>query len=89
MYITMVEKPDYILELGGKTVDDSPPASSRRTAGGGPPWISMLWRCCSVYSRVYRNRQGTAYEGHCPKCARPVRVKIGPGGTSARCFEAH
>jgi len=80
----MPERPDYILELGGKVVQQGP-----RPAATGRPWISMLWRCCSVYSRIYRNKAGTAYEGYCPKCARPVRVKVGPGGTSTRMFEAH
>jgi hypothetical protein len=81
----MADSPDYILELGGKTAA-GPMSSGTKT---GRPWISVLWRCCGVYSRVYRNRAATAYEGYCPKCARPVRVKIGPGGTSARLFEAH
>ena len=54
----------------------------------GKPWIAMQWDCCSVYSRLYRNAAGTAYEGHCPKCARPVSVKIGPAGTDTRFFRA-
>lgn len=54
----------------------------------GQPWIAMQWDCCSVYSRLYRNPAGTAYEGHCPKCARPVSVKIGPAGTDTRFFRA-
>mgnify|MGYP006293843591 CR=1 FL=1 len=81
----MAESPDYILELGGQVVKGPATAGARSNR----PWISMLWRCCGVYSRIYRNRKGAAYEGYCPKCARPVRVKIGPGGTSARLFEAH
>jgi len=52
------------------------------------PWLAMKWKCCGAYSRIYRNRAGSAYEGRCPKCAKHVRVPIGPGGTSQRFFEA-
>ena len=52
------------------------------------PWISITWTCCSTYSRVYRNAAGTAYEGRCPRCQRPVTARIGNGGTAARTFRA-
>lgn len=48
------------------------------------PSISMLFKCCNVYARVYLNQQGDAYAGHCPRCARPVRLKAAPGGSRAR-----
>lgn len=56
--------------------------------GVGRPWLAISWRCCDVYSRVYRNRAGTHYEGNCPRCAKPVRVRIGPSGTHVRFFDA-
>jgi len=60
-----------------------------RPGGREPnPWLAVTWRCCKVYSRIYRNRTGEAYEGRCPKCGRHVRATIGPGGTSARFFVA-
>jgi hypothetical protein len=59
----------------------------RRGTGQGRPWLAMKWKCCGAYSRIYRNRAGTAYEGRCPKCAMHVRVPIGPGGTNQRFFE--
>ena len=51
-------------------------------------FLGITFACCDVYSRVYVNRQETAYEGNCPKCARPVRAKIGSGGTDQRFFVA-
>jgi hypothetical protein len=65
-----------------------PNASGRPTSTGGRRWLAIKWTCCSAYSRIYPNRAGDAYEGRCPKCARAVRVPIGPGGTNQRFFEA-
>jgi len=48
------------------------------------PFIGMLFKCCNVYSRVYLNKAGTAYVGHCPKCARKAVVKAAPGGSKSR-----
>ena len=87
--------PDYILEIDGLRRDpagESADAKARgmAPAGGcvGRPWIAVTWTCCSVYSRVYRNRAGTAYEGRCPKCGKPVKARVGPGGTNSRFFQA-
>lgn len=52
------------------------------------PFIGVLFKCCNVYSRVYVNRQGTAYSGHCPRCARALEVKVAPGGSRARFWTA-
>ena len=51
-------------------------------------FVGVHFVCCDVYSRVYINRDQTAYEGNCPKCAKRVRLRIGPGGTDARFFTA-
>jgi len=91
----MMEKPDYILEIGGSqggdsSQDPSEPAQAGDAEGraGSRPYISVLFECCGVYQRIYRNRAGDAYQGHCPKCLKPARVKVGPGGTSSRFFTA-
>ena len=52
-------------------------------------FIGVKFNCCNVYVRIYANKEGTAYEGRCPKCFRPVKFKIGEGGTEHRFFEAY
>lgn len=78
--------PDYIVDIAG--LKRSEPAANSSPENVGRPWLAVNWRCCSVYSRIYRNPQATAYEGACPACGKPLRVKIGTGGTSSRFFEA-
>lgn len=53
-----------------------------------PPHISVHFKCCNVYARIYLNRDGTAFTGHCPKCARPMRVKVAPGGSKSKFWSA-
>ncbi|MBX7258254.1 MAG: RNHCP domain-containing protein [Candidatus Hydrogenedentes bacterium] len=52
------------------------------------PFIGILFKCCHVYARVYLNHDGTAYAGHCPKCAASLTVKAGPGGSDQRFWTA-
>ncbi len=73
---------DYKLEIRSQPV----PAADDRPRSAGRPYLSILFNCCGVYQRVYRNPEGSAYVGRCPKCCRSVRFPIGPGGTSARFF---
>ena len=78
--------PDYIVDIDG--IKPPAPPQNKSTRLQGRPWLAVQWKCCSVYSRIYRNKAGTMYEGKCPKCGKPVSAKVGAGGTSKRFFEA-
>jgi hypothetical protein len=58
------------------------------SSNAGRRFVGVKFTCCDVYTRVYINRDETAYEGRCPRCGKPVRLGIGPGGTDSRFFTA-
>jgi hypothetical protein len=68
------------------TDGDGPPDQAGQS--GGRRFVGVHFVCCDVYARVYINRDGSAYEGNCPRCAKRVRLRIGPDGTNARFFKA-
>ena len=80
---------DYILDLSStqaSPVGRPPNADSDKTPPR--PYLSILFKCCNLYAPIYKNSAGSAYAGHCPRCARAVRVPIGPGGSTSRVFIA-
>ena len=81
------EKLDLVLETDG-TLRDAGEAAATRGTGGGRPWIGIHFQCCGVYTRVYRERDATCYEGRCPKCAASVSLRVGPDGVASRVFTA-
>ncbi len=64
------------------------PAGPRPQKGPKRPFLSIWYRCCHAYGRLYRNASGTAYEGRCPGCGSQARVGIDPHGSEQRFFEA-
>ena len=78
---------DYILDIPG-VGDKAPKGPESGTDAKGRPFISVLFDCCGVYQRIYRNTAGTEYVGWCPKCMRKVVARIGPDGVDQRFFRA-
>ena len=62
--------------------------SASKNSLRGRPWVGVKFTCCNVYTRIYRNRAGTAYMGRCPRCMKPVRMHIAVGGSHSRFFQA-
>ena len=64
------------------------------TLGGGEsqavpqprPFLSVMFECCGVYQRIYRDPDAAAYRGRCPRCGTPVHFAVGQNGTTARFF---
>jgi hypothetical protein len=81
------EGPDYIIDIPGmRTPEPQAPKSDAEFVGR--PFIHVRFECCNVYTRIYRNKAGTAYVGWCPRCGRRVQARVGPGGTDSRWFVA-
>ena len=52
------------------------------------PFVGVYFRCCHIYSRIFINKQKTAFVGWCPKCAAKIEMKISPTGSTERFFFA-
>ena len=80
------ENLDLTSEPRLRSAQDDTPAGPGST---GRRFVGIHFACCDVYSRVYVNRDETAYAGYCPRCSRKISLKIGPGGTDSRFFTAY
>jgi len=76
-------EPGRLLDLSSEPV-----TGEKTNCSTGRSFLGIHFRCCGVYARIYRNRHGTAYEGRCPRCLRPVRIEISPDGVDCRFFTA-
>ncbi|MBN1402981.1 MAG: hypothetical protein JW942_00755 [Opitutales bacterium] len=52
------------------------------------PFLGVYFESCGVYGRFYRNAEGSAYVGRCPRCGKPFKIRVGAEGTSSRFFVA-
>ncbi len=80
-------RPDYIVEINALGRPEVSPQHAPPLQGR--PWLAVRWQCCCTYSRIYRNPAGTAYHGRCPRCAKPIHIRIAADGTANRFFEAY
>jgi len=81
----MEDRPAYRLDIEGLEEDGAAEAAAGQAQR---PWVGIRFDCCAAYTRVYRNSEGSAYEGQCPRCGKKVRLRVGEGGTDARFFVA-
>ncbi len=71
----------------GKSPDSD--QESRANSRVGRRFLGVTFACCDIYARIYINKDETAYEGRCPRCCKPLQLRIGPGGVDARFFTAY
>ena len=75
---------DFKLDLSG--IQNSNQEPSKLNAPPDRLFLSVLFDCCKVYQRIYRDPDGKQYHGRCPKCGLVVKFVVGEGGSDARSF---
>jgi hypothetical protein len=74
--------------VAGGAMREELPVRSMHAPKPSKPFLGVLFRCCGVYGRIYANARGSAYEGRCPRCMHPIRVRIDARtGVDARFLE--
>lgn len=66
------------------------PQKTNSQSGGnkGRRFISVIYRCCNTYGRLYPDAKRSRFEGRCPKCGTHTEARIGRDGSTRNCFEA-
>lgn len=54
------------------------------------PFLGIMFECCRVYARVYRESDEMLYVGRCPKCLNKVTIRVDPkSGSKSRMLKAY
>lgn len=88
----MTSDPKDIVDIDGLRNDELRKNSERTKSKTDKPerrFLSILFRCCNTYGRLYPDAERTRYEGRCPKCGARIEAGIGPGGTNRNVFDTH
>lgn len=79
---------NFVMGIIDITVGDGSQNEPEESDGTKRPFLGIRFTCAGgMYARFYRNDDGTAYTGRCPKCLKQVRIGVAPGGTDARFFD--
>ncbi len=52
-------------------------------------FISVLFKCCNVYNRIYINKEENGLPWQMSQVPQVRKVQIGEGGTDTRFFEVY
>jgi|GEM_PF-878201 len=84
------EQLDLLVDAAYPAGHARPATSQGQTPAGDEaserPFIGLEFACCNAYARVYANPEQTAFVGRCPRCARPVQLRISPDGQPGQFF---
>ena len=51
-------------------------------------WVSVYFRCCHVYQRIYFKKGACVTQGRCPRCLKEVEFELSENGEPGRFFSA-
>ena len=75
---------DYKLDIS--SLAESQSQSQSQSEPSTRPYLSVLFECCNIYQRVYRNPTDPAYTARCPRCGLTATFPVGQTGTTSRIF---
>ena len=67
---------------------DTTESDNNKSGRKKKPFVGVIFKCCHIYSRIYINKQGTAFVGWCPKCGAKMEILISPTGSKSNFFIA-